>query len=112
MNIPDRYRKKGHSWQGLINLFRNVESDEMLHELLVLFFTINERDSLQDRYRIVQALLLSGLPQREIAEKLKVSIAKITAGSNEIKQISPKLEDYLKDQMLDPKDLDQLKRGD
>jgi TrpR family trp operon transcriptional repressor len=50
---------------------------------------------LEMRCLIIKALLDQKNPQREIAENLKVSIAKITRGSNELKRISPQLKAYL-----------------
>lgn len=69
--------------------------DQILH----LFLTINEREFLLGRYKIVKALLTSDFPQRRIAEELGVSIAKITVGSNELKRTPKELIDYFKKQV-------------
>lgn len=52
------------------------EWDALLQDLL----TPKERESLAERWQIVK-LLVSGMPQREIADRLGVSISKITRGS-------------------------------
>lgn len=52
------------------------EWDALLRDLL----TPKERESLAERWQIIQ-LLDSGMPQREIADRLGVSISKITRGS-------------------------------
>jgi TrpR family trp operon transcriptional repressor len=92
--------KKDDAWKGLLKLFLNADSEERMHELLELFFTISEKESLKDRYEIIKYLLMSEKPQRMIAEDLRVSIAKITAGSNELKRTSEELKDFLREQML------------
>lgn len=92
-------KEKKKSWQGLIQLFLEAKSKERMEELLDLFLTLSEKEALSDRYRIVQALLTTSFPQREIAEKLKVSIGKITSGSNELKRHSDQIKNFLSDKM-------------
>lgn len=55
--------------------------DKLLHDLL----TPKERESLAERWQIVR-LLAEGMPQREIAERLGVSISKITRGSRVLQE--------------------------
>lgn len=83
-------------WKELIELFSKTKSEEMMDQLFHLFLTINEREFLKDRFRIVKALLNSGKSQRIIASELGTSIAKITAGSNELKRSSKELIDFFK----------------
>ena len=83
-------------WNQLIKLFTNVKSEELMDQMFHLFLTINEREFLLDRYKIIKSLLTSNLPQRKIAEELEVSIAKITVGSNELKRTPKELIDYFK----------------
>jgi len=52
------------------------EWDALLQDLL----TPKERESLAERWQIIK-FLASGMPQREIADRLGVSISKITRGS-------------------------------
>lgn len=48
------------------------------------FFTPQELETLDHRYRLVE-LLVQGLPQREIADRIGVSISQISRGSQELK---------------------------
>ncbi len=67
-------------YRDLYKLFASVESPKEAELLLVDILTPNELDSVTERWQLVQALA-SGMPQRDIAKKLKVSISKITRGS-------------------------------
>lgn len=91
--------EKNDEWRHLVQLFTKIKSEEMMDQMLHLMLTINEREFLVDRYKIVKALLTSGLPQRKISEELGVSIAKITAGSNELKRTPQQLLDFFKRQV-------------
>jgi TrpR family trp operon transcriptional repressor len=86
----------GDGWRGFIKLCAQVKSEEELKELFDLFFTLEEKEVLAGRYAIVKTLLEEKLTQREIAEKMNVSISKITRGSNALKIISNKLREALK----------------
>ncbi|MCH9625302.1 MAG: Trp operon repressor [Chlamydiales bacterium] len=84
-----------NEWELVLELFLKAKNKERMDQLLHLFLTITEREFLFDRFRIIQELLLSNQPQREIAKELGVSIAKITVGSNELKKIDRDLKKYL-----------------
>jgi TrpR family trp operon transcriptional repressor len=56
---------------------------------------MEEKSAIADRYLIIKGLLNGKKTQREMAETLKVSIAKITRGSNALKTIEPKLKAFL-----------------
>ncbi|MEM7589376.1 MAG: trp operon repressor [Myxococcota bacterium] len=93
-----RLLKRGASlkgWDELVQLLAHVQDRQHMDELLRLLLTLHEQESLANRYRIVHALLCSGKPQRHIAKNLQVSIAKVTAGSNGLKQISASLKQLL-----------------
>jgi len=75
-------------WQKLVDLFAHVSSPKEMEELLLLFLTPSERDCLVQRLRIIQALLTTDLPQRQVSSEVGVSIAKITAGSKELQRRS------------------------
>lgn len=85
---------KENHWQDVIDLFMHAKNEKKMDQLLHMFLTITEREFLVDRYLIVEALLTSSLPQREIAKNLNVSIARITAGSNELKRTPEEMKNF------------------
>lgn len=91
--------EQSEGWRQLVQLFAHVQSERQMEELLRLMLTLHEQESLANRYRIVHALLCSNKTQRYIAGDLKVSIAKVTAGSNELKCVSEPLKQLLRQQM-------------
>ena len=84
-------------WWRFIKLCEKSAEKKLLPELFELFLTITEREEIGKRYLIVQELVNEKLPQREIAKKTNVSIAKITRGSNQLKTTSEKLRNFLKE---------------
>lgn len=74
MTLQDRHYKE------LCELFAAVGSFKEADLLLQDILTPQEMASLAERWQIVQ-LLARGVPQREISEKLNVSISKVTRGS-------------------------------
>lgn len=94
-----KHLEKNDEWIQLVKLFTNIKSEELMDQMLHLLLTINEREFVVDRYKIIKALLTTDLPQRKIAEELGVSIAKITVGSNELKRTSTEMIDYFKRQI-------------
>lgn len=89
-------RKNKNGWRGFLKLCAKVKSSEEMAQLFDLFFTIEEKETLASRFLIIKALLEGDLPQREIADLHKVSIAQITRGSNALKIIPAKLKSALK----------------
>lgn len=87
------------AWKSFLSLCLKTKNTDELSKLFELFFTQEERESLADRYTIIQALLENKLTQRDIAEKYRVSIAKITRGSNELKSMDSKLKMFLEENM-------------
>ncbi|OGV27746.1 MAG: Trp operon repressor [Legionellales bacterium RIFCSPHIGHO2_12_FULL_37_14] len=87
--------KNKAGWSRFINLCQNEKSTLEWEQFFELFLTDEEKENLATRVLIIDALLKSNLPQREIAKKLKVSIAKITRGSNMLKRVGPALLDKL-----------------
>lgn len=82
-------------WQCFLNWCSATQDKDLLTELFDCLLTPEEKESIETRCLIVQALLDQEKPQRQISEDLKVSIAKITRGSNQLKRISNKLKTYL-----------------
>jgi TrpR family trp operon transcriptional repressor len=64
----------------LYKLFASVENEKEAELLLKDILTPQELESVAERWQLIQALA-TGLPQRDIAEKLEISISKITRGS-------------------------------
>ncbi len=64
----------------LYTLFASVEDEKEAKMLLADILTPQELESLAERWQLIQALN-KGMPQRDIAEKLGISISKITRGS-------------------------------
>ncbi len=88
--------KKQKGFEGFIKLCLNCSNENALVSLFGLFFTDEEREDLALRYLIVKDLLQQEKSQREIAKSCKVSIAKVTRGSNILKQVDKKLITFLK----------------
>jgi len=86
-------------WPAFIELCSHFKRAEELEELFDLFFTLEEKEDLAKRFTILKALINEKMTQREIAEKLGVSISKITRGSNALKIISSHLREALKKKM-------------
>lgn len=82
-------------WHALIALLHQAESSERIHEILQLLLTAEEREQLADRVLLINALLKKDKPQRQISQDLNVSIAKITRGSNQLKETNPLLKEYI-----------------
>ena len=78
-------------WRGFIRLCRGAKSEKELGELFWLFLTPEERGDIKTRYLIVKELLRGKKTQRQMAKDLGVSIAKITRGSNILKEASENL---------------------
>lgn len=84
-----------NTWKSFLSLCLKTKTPDELSQLLDCFLTIEEKKSISDRYAILSALLDGKLSQRDISEKLNVSIAKITRGSNALKILNPKLKSFL-----------------
>jgi TrpR family transcriptional regulator, trp operon repressor len=64
----------------LYQLFCSIETSKEARMLLEDLLTPQELDSLAERWQEIQALA-KGIPQREVAERLGISISKVTRGS-------------------------------
>lgn len=91
-----RHRKH---WELFLDLCLKTEKRERLEELLNLFLTIEEKEHLASRMQIINALLSKKLSQREISDKMKVSIAQITRGSNALKIVKNDLLNFIENQI-------------
>ncbi len=86
-------------WRSFTKLCLATKNDKMLSSLFDLLLTQEERESIAMRCLIVVDLLKQEKTQRDIAEDLHVSIAKITRGSNELKRMPAKLIEFLKENL-------------
>lgn len=75
--MNQKYKKE------LIDVLLRVKNRELMDEFLQDILTPAEYKDIITRWQIVKQLA-RGVPQREIAKNLKVSIAKITRGSREL----------------------------
>lgn len=89
--------KKG--WNEFLTLCSKLDTTKEFDEILNLFLTHEEKESLASRFLIIKGLLEGKLTQREISEKYKVSIAQITRGSNALKITTPKFKEVLKNKI-------------
>ncbi|NGX47761.1 MAG: Trp operon repressor [Chlamydiae bacterium] len=82
-------------WWHFIERLAHLKKSDEVNDYLDLFLTHSERRYLGLRFLIIQELVNGEKTQREMAESLGVSIAKITRGSNALKDISSKLRRFL-----------------
>ncbi len=86
-------------WRNFLQILAKEQDPKKLEVLSLLLFTAEERESLASRIRIIEELLKGKMTQREIAKKYGVSIAKITRGSNALKEVSEEMKDFLQNVM-------------
>ena len=87
-------------WDKWRKLCQATQHDtKKFDELCQLIMTHEERHQLGLRIDIIEALLAKKMPQRQISEKLNVSIAKITRGSNELKRADSKTIKFITQQL-------------
>ena len=86
-------------WRNFLQILAEEQDPKRLEVLSLLLFTAEERESLASRIRIIEELLKGKMTQREIAKKYGVSIAKITRGSNALKEVSEEMKDFLQNVM-------------
>ncbi len=77
--------EKEDGWWRFVETCARVRDPKQMDELFGFFLTFAEREALGLRFALVKALLEGEKSQREIADELGVSIAKITRGSNALK---------------------------
>lgn len=82
-------------WKSFLQLCVKSHDITLLSKLFDLFFTHEEKEAMSSRLLIVRELLSGKKTQREIAKDLKISIAKITRGSNALKSVDQDVKDFL-----------------
>ncbi len=86
-------------WKIFLKLCEKGVEDNIIEELFIFLFTDEEKEQLSKRVQLVQALLAQKQSQREIAKNLKISISKITRGSNGLKHVPHILKIFLTKQL-------------
>lgn len=81
----ERTAEDERAFSELCSLMKAVKDESLLKEFLIEILTPNEVTEIARRWRLVK-LLHEGLPQREIASRLHLSLCKITRGSKELKR--------------------------
>ena len=92
-------KNKSAVWKNFLNLCSQMEQAEQLDKFFKLFLTLEEKEDLIDRYLIIKELLSGQQTQRKIASECKVSIGKITRGSNELKRTDNDFKEFIKKKM-------------
>lgn len=82
-------------WLMFLDLCLKTKNTSRLQELFNLFLTIEEKEHLASRMQIIKALLDEKLSQREISDKMQVSISQITRGSNALKIVNNDLLEFI-----------------
>lgn len=90
-------RSESSKTKGLIDLVTAAQERGLFEDLIELLFTSGEIEQLNGRIKIIEGLVLSLETQREMADRLAVSVANITRGSNELKRQPKKVTKFLQD---------------
>ncbi|MBN2690063.1 MAG: trp operon repressor [Gammaproteobacteria bacterium] len=91
--------KNVDSWKFFLKICVELKTANELEGFFRFILTHGEREDIAHRIRIVKELLLEEKTQREIAASTGVSIAKITRGSNQLKDADVKLKNFLKSKL-------------
>jgi TrpR family trp operon transcriptional repressor len=89
MAVPAKHYKE------LCELLSSIEDKKEADLLLQDILTPQEIESLAERWQLIQ-MLAKGLPQRDVAEKLNISISKVTRGSRMLQYGSGGFQHFLK----------------
>lgn len=82
------------SHKKLAQYISQLKNEEEVATFLEAVLTPSERSKIDERIRIFVELL-KGQPQRQIAEKLDVSITSVTRGSRVLKYDDPKIKEIM-----------------
>ncbi len=91
--------KPQKGWKDFLELCLATKDTKILSELFDLLLTLEEKESLSMRMLIIKELVAQKKTQRQIAEDINVSIAKITRGSNALKRMSAKFLTFLRQKL-------------
>ena len=70
--------------KDLADIILKIKDRKLAKNFLIDILTPFEREEIESRWALVK-MLAKGIPQREIAKKLGISLCKITRGSRELK---------------------------
>ncbi|MCH9613824.1 MAG: Trp operon repressor [Chlamydiia bacterium] len=90
-------------WKEFLSLIKNINSAHELTGVFKVILTPEEFEAIGGRILILQALLKGEESQREMAERLGVSIATITRGSNALKIVDEKTKEKIRTCLTGPK---------
>ena len=76
-----------HDWEKFLEKYVKIDNLEDEKVFLNAVLTYSERQEIQKRVRIFEELFKNQLTQKDIAEKLNVSIANVTRGVNVIRSL-------------------------
>lgn len=88
-------RNKTNEIQVISNILALENDAEKINNFIIEMFTQSEVETLSKRWQILN-LLKEGRTQREIAKELKVSLCKVTRGSQILKKKNSIVVRYLK----------------
>ncbi len=88
-------KKEAETLKKIASVVAKMESEKEIENFFRAFMTPKECHTLCDRYLLIE-MLMAGHPQREISEKLGVSISQISRGSAELqfgvgREVFPKI---------------------
>ncbi len=87
-------------WRQFLKLCVRLKTTKQINAFFDLFLTTEERRDIGNRCDVVKALLKNEEPQRDIAARLGISLAKISRGSNYLKIITKDLRRFLESQLI------------
>ena len=79
----------------ITKMIKSIHTEAEISQLLNELLTESEIETLSKRWRIL-SMLKEGLTQREIAQKLNVSLCKVTRGAKILKNKNAIVTKYLK----------------
>ena len=87
-------RNKSNEIQIISNILANENKPEKIVDFMIEILTQSEVETLSKRWQILN-LLNKGKTQREISKELKVSLCKVTRGSQILKKKNSIIAKYL-----------------
>jgi TrpR family transcriptional regulator, trp operon repressor len=83
-------KKSNATWQKFLHSCAKLKTTRQFDNFFAVLLTPAEQEDIAARYTILTKLLEGKKTQREIAKELKISIAKISRGSNALKTADKK----------------------